>query len=97
MCGGYLMKNSKTRLKEAQQKERFLRKTLINDFISLKETIMMTDDDNEIYNDILKQEEKMVNLFPDAENNIEKLETLKMNFDDFDTPIDFSENKKEQK
>lgn len=91
------MKNSKTRLKEAQQKERFLRKTLINDFISLKETIMMTDDDNEIYNDILKQEEKMVNLFPDAENNIEKLETLKMNFDDFDTPIDFSENKKEQK
>lgn len=92
-----MIKDSKTRLKEAQQKERVLRKTLINDFISLKEHLMMAEEGSDIYNDILGQEEKMVNLFPDAENNIEKLETLKMNFDDFDTPIDFSENKKEQK
>lgn len=91
------MKSSKERLAEAQQQERVLKKTLVNDFISLKEHLVLVQDENDIYKRIIQQGDEISNIYPEFRDNIKHLETARIDFDDYDIPIFFEKLKEEKR
>jgi uncharacterized membrane protein YheB (UPF0754 family) len=84
--------NSIRRLEVAENNTRLLQKTLVNEFISLKLKILREDEDKEVYKNILNTEKGIIEMIPESKFYIEKLEFWQPSFEDFDTPIDFSEH-----
>lgn len=87
------MLNSKRRLELAKHNTSLLQKTLVNEFISLKIKLLKEEKIESVYQNILASEKQLIEMIPEAKPYLDNLEFWQPSFEDFDTPIDFSEHK----